>query len=258
MVTHWLIFIAAAYLAGSISFALLIGKMRGVDIRKHGSGNVGATNAGRVLGRKWGILCFVLDVAKGALPVAIAGVVMDVTSRADLGAEAWWWLGVAVAAVVGHMFPVWLKFKGGKGVATGLGVLLGFWPLLTLAAVVAAVVWIAMMLAFRIVSLASMIASMTLPPAVAIIGRMRGSEWADLLPFLIVTATLAGLVVIRHRSNVKRLLAGEEPTVGQAKAHDHMPPAGDSTPSTPSNTAHELDAIEADDATASGSQRTQA
>src|SRR5690349_4488530 len=111
MAGRWALWVAIGYLSGSIPFGLLLGLWRGVDIRKAGSGNIGATNLGRVLGRKWGILCFVLDVLKGAVPVAAAGGAMGVLGRGDLPAgQAWGWLAVAVAAVLGHVFPVWLGF----------------------------------------------------------------------------------------------------------------------------------------------------
>jgi len=125
--------IAAAYLIGSIPIGLLFASRRGVDIRKHGSGNIGATNVGRVLGRNWGWLCFVLDVLKGLLPVLGTGAWLGL-----LGEEAritplslLLWLAVGVTAILGHMFSIFIGFRGGKGVATGFGALLGIHPILT-------------------------------------------------------------------------------------------------------------------------------
>lgn len=199
------------YIAGSIPFSLLIGKAKGVDIRKHGSGNVGATNVGRVLGKPYGIGCFVLDVCKGAIPVAIAGQFIEhghVTGQ-------WQWLAVAAAAVMGHVFPVWLKFKGGKGVATGFGVLLGFWPTLTLPALATIVTWIICVVIWRYISLASIIGAILLPIYFVIIAKMRGELIADLMPFFIVSSLLSLLVILRHLSNIKRLFAGTESKVLQ-------------------------------------------
>lgn len=215
MDTLWLIWIVAAYLCGSVPFGLLIGLAKGVDIREAGSGNVGATNAGRVLGRKWGMLCFGLDVAKGAAPVLVAGFALGYIGHADLpAADAWRWLAVAAAPVVGHVFPVWLKFKGGKGVATGLGVLLGMYPLLTLPALGALVVWIALAAAFRYVSVASMGAAVALP-VIAVVTAYTADRTRALLPVLVVTGAIALLVLLRHRSNITRLLSGTESRIGE-------------------------------------------
>jgi len=124
-----------AYLLGSVPFGLVIGKLKGVDIREHGSGNIGATNAMRVLGKKLGIVCFLLDVLKGSLPVAIAGATLGYASGDALSsADAFVWVGIGIASVLGHMFSIFLGFKGGKGVATGFGVLLAIWPWVTLPA----------------------------------------------------------------------------------------------------------------------------
>lgn len=208
------IWIVIAYLSGSVPFALLIGLAKGVDIRTQGSGNVGATNCGRVLGKKWGILCFICDVLKGMMPVLTAGLVTGWSAGASSGeltsTQAWLWLAVAVAAVLGHVFPIWLKFKGGKGVATGLGVLLGFWPILTVPGLVALGVWAAFILTTRYMSLSSIMAAMSLPIVLVVIAMVNGQPIIDLVPFIIVTVLLAGLVVARHRSNIGRLRHGEE------------------------------------------------
>ncbi|MEE9212567.1 MAG: glycerol-3-phosphate 1-O-acyltransferase PlsY [Phycisphaeraceae bacterium] len=214
-----LLWVLVGYVCGSVPFGLLIGRARGVDIRTAGSGNVGATNVVRLLGRTWGVLCFVLDVLKGLCPVLAAGVVMGWAGRTDLKAvEAWQWLAVAVAAVLGHIFPIWLSFKGGKGVATGLGVLLGFFPVLTPAGLVAALTWLAMAGLFRYVSLASMTAAAAIPIYLLIGAAINGGRpTMDLMPLLIVTGLMAVLVVVRHRTNLSRLCAGTEPKLGQGK-----------------------------------------
>lgn len=215
----WLIWCLIGYLCGSISFALLLGRLRGVDIRKVGSGNVGATNVGRILGRKWGVLCFALDVLKGFVPVFVAGLVMGYVedSHALSPADAWRWLAVMASPVVGHVFPIWLGFKGGKGVATALGVLLGVWPLLTMAGGGALVVWIIMAKTFRYVGLASAAAAVSLPIFVIILGLIRSQNFEQILPFLTISSLLALLVIIRHRGNLKRTFQGTEPKIGGKK-----------------------------------------
>jgi glycerol-3-phosphate acyltransferase PlsY len=211
----WLIWVALAYLAGSIPFGLLMGLARGVDIRNHGSGNVGATNAGRVLGKSWGIACFILDVLKGLLPVLLAGLAFNYAGQWDLtAAQAGKWLAVAVAAVVGHVFPVWLKFKGGKGVATGLGVLLAFWPILTIPGAVALLLWLVCVKIWRYVSLASIVAAVSLPLTLLIALLSAGELDADTIPFFVVVTLLALLVILRHRDNLARLRAGTESKIG--------------------------------------------
>ena len=213
--TSWWVWTIVGYVSGSLPFALWIGQLRGVDIRTVGSGNVGSTNVGRVCGKKWGVLCFVLDLLKGLLPVLGAGAMLGhLTGSAPASVEAWQWLSVGAAAVIGHVFPVWLKFKGGKGVATGFGVLLGFWPTLTLAGGIAFVVWAVVIKATRYMGLASVCAAVTLPIVVVVLALVRDGHLDAKLPFVVVAALLAVLVVIRHRGNLARLLAGTEPKVG--------------------------------------------
>ena len=222
----WLIWCLVAYLCGSISFALILGRLKGVDIRKLGSGNVGATNLGRQLGRKWGVLCFVLDVLKGFVPVFVAGLALGYVGGRAGGEgdaamlsqrEAWKWLAIMVSPVLGHVFPIWLKFKGGKGVATGFGVLLGVWPVLTVAAVAALAVWIAIAKTLRYVGVASVAAAMSLPVWVLIGGLIREQAMGDLVPFFVVTGALGLLVLWRHRGNLARTFKGTEPKIGEGK-----------------------------------------
>lgn len=205
------ILILVAYLVGSIPIGLLLGFVRGVDIRQHGSGNIGATNTMRVLGKRIGLTCFFLDMLKGAGPVVIAGLMLDVLgSRTPDEAAAWWWLGVALATVLGHVFPVWLRFKGGKGVATGFGAMLGLWPIVTLAGVAAFVVWLLVVKVTRYVSLGSIAGAASLPAAIALLAAWSGNL-AHSVPFIISTGGLALLVLVRHRGNLARLMRGEEP-----------------------------------------------
>jgi glycerol-3-phosphate acyltransferase PlsY len=214
--TWWLslfLLAGAAYVVGATPFGFLAGRARGVDIRQHGSGNIGATNVGRILGKKLGLTVFVLDVLKGLLPVVLvelwasrSPLFQDHPVRIQLAGVL-----TGLAVVVGHTATFWLRFKGGKGVATAAGVMLGLAPWAFLAALV---VWSATMAVTRFVSLASLLAAWALPVATATIEVGRGSyNW----PLLALTLALAVLVTARHRSNIQRLLAGTEPRAGRRK-----------------------------------------
>ena len=209
------ILIPAAYLAGSVPFGVLIARSRGVDLRAHGSGNVGATNVGRVLGRRWGMLCFTLDLLKGFVPTLGAGAWIGALGRTDLPADsAWVWVAVAVAAVLGHVFPVWLRFRGGKGVATGFGAALGVFPMLTLPALAALLVWLALVAATKYVGISSCVAALSLPIGVGVLVTLSDATHAGATPFYAATACLVALVLWRHRSNIARTIAGTEHRVG--------------------------------------------
>lgn len=219
MSLQWVWWIAAGYLFGSVPFAWLIGRAHGVDIRHHGSGNVGATNVGRTVGRFWGGLCLVMDAAKGTVPVLLSGLAMQATGDGEADtAKTWAWLAVAAAAVVGHVYPVWLGFRGGKGVATGLGVLLGFWPTLTVPALAALITWLVVAAVFRYVGLASVVAAASIPAylliATAADERPFIDMLPDVLPFLVVTTLMGLLVVVRHAGNLHRIYLGVEPRIG--------------------------------------------
>lgn len=207
------LFLAAAYAAGSVPFAFLIGKYRGVDIRKVGSGNVGASNLGRFCGKKWGILAFALDALKGALPVLAAGLFRS--EFAPAGAAPWQlallWVCVGVMAVLGHVFPVWLGFKGGKGVATSLGVLLGFWPVLTLPGLAAGLLWVGLCYGTGFVSLASVLAAASVPPLAYVAALYFIKDAGTARVFGGFALVLALLVIVKHRGNIARLKAGTEP-----------------------------------------------
>ena len=211
-----LLWLALAYLCGSIPFGLLIGWANGTDIRYAGSGNIGATNTARVVGRYWGGLCFLLDTLKGTGPVFTSGWIMGWLEH-QTTSETWQWMAIGAAAMIGHIYPVWLKFKGGKGVATGLGVLLGFWPTLTLVGLLGAIVWVTTLALTRYVCLASIAAAVTIP-LLLLISTGLDQPRTDQTPFLIATSALAALVIIRHRSNISRLMAGDEPKLGQRNA----------------------------------------
>ena len=222
----WILFILGAYLIGSIPFGVLIARAKGVDIREHGSGNIGATNVGRVLGRRLGIACFLLDAGKGAAPVLIAGNMHGLLGEEAMSIvprESWGWIAVAMAALVGHMASIFLRFKGGKGVATAFGALLAIWPMLGLPALLALAAWILTMAFVRIVSVASMIAAIALPvvtiwmlwsPSVPL--ELTPSEaFSRQLPALTISILIAALVLWRHRSNFKRIIEGTEERVGR-------------------------------------------
>jgi glycerol-3-phosphate acyltransferase PlsY len=191
-----------AYLLGSIPFGYLIVRVRGGgDVRESGSGGTGATNVTRRAGRAAGAMTLLLDALKGVLAVVLA--------RWMLGSDAgvnWWVVATALAAVAGHIFPVWLGFKGGKGVATGLGVFLGLAPLAVLCAlpVFVFVVW-----ATRYVSLGSMTAAAVLPVCVWLLG-VPGDARANPAPLMTAAIAGAALIIFMHRANIGRLLRGEE------------------------------------------------
>ena len=207
--------IPAAYVMGSIPFGLLVGLAKGVDPRKQGSGNIGATNVGRLLGVRFFALVFTLDLLKGLLPVAVAGwvarqLLANPVHRADWELYLLWLL-VGFAAILGHMFSLFLKFKGGKGVATSAGVALGVYPFFTLPTAIAMAAWIVVFYARRYVSLASMIAALVFAAAYAVIAQWRGwHPFAQQLPLLLFALLIAALIIVRHRSNITRLLAGTE------------------------------------------------
>jgi len=200
--------VLGAYLLGSVPFALLLGKTRGVDIRAHGSGNIGATNLGRALGRKWAIGAFLLDFLKGFGPVLAARIALAGRDD-DLGARLpWIELEVCAAAILGHVFPVYLRFKGGKGVATAFGAMTGLeWS----AAVSCGAIWAVIYKVTRTVSVASIGAGVAFPLAVWVVHVVHtGHEISSFAPRLLVASAVAILIVVRHRSNIVRLLRGEE------------------------------------------------
>lgn len=193
-----------AYLLGSIPAGYIAGRIAGVDVRKIGSGNIGATNVTRVLGKRFGYSVFVVDFGKGLAAVA-AGVMIAKGAQStpqfvDLcGAAA------AIFSVIGHSYPIWLGFKGGKGVATSLGSLFGLnW----VAASIACVVWIVVFQLTRYVSLSSIAAAAALPVTIAIMLFLRQLQTPILLYF---SLCLAAIIIMRHRSNLSRLFNGTEP-----------------------------------------------
>ena len=170
-----LILIPLAYLVGSIPFGLIIGLARGVDPRAAGSGNIGATNVARLLGKKFFFLVFFLDMLKGMTPIAIASVVALRIPEAERGWQIYLlWLLVGFAAVLGHMFSLFLRFKGGKGVATSAGVMLGLFPYFTGPGLIAIGVFLIVFFIWRYVSLGSILGAAAFPIAYLVIGQARG------------------------------------------------------------------------------------
>ncbi len=206
-----------SYLIGSISFAMLIAKAHGVDLRKIGSGNLGATNLSRACGRNWAYVCFALDVLKGFAPVIAVKIFAIPDSPTPEIFCAW--LAVGVAAIIGHMFPVYHGFKGGKGVATSFGVVLGVWPYLTIPGIIAFALWAIIVLIWKYISLASVVAAALFPVIlIAFTAAIKNWHFKNIMPLIIVAVVLCSLVIYLHRSNIKRILAGTEHKVLQKKA----------------------------------------
>ena len=183
--------IGLAYLMGSIPSGFILGAWAGLDVRKSGSGNVGATNVARVLGKRQGIYTLIADVAKGFIPVFIT---LQLGGAVAIAALA------GIAAFLGHLFPLFLRFQGGKGVATALGVFLALAPLAT---AILIVVFAVVVVASRIVSLSSMIAAAAAPAVFWYLSYGTA--------LIASSAFLAAMIILRHRSNIERLLAGKEP-----------------------------------------------
>jgi glycerol-3-phosphate acyltransferase PlsY len=196
--------IGAAYLIGAVPIGYLVGRAFGVaDIRRHGSGSIGATNVLRTAGRLPAFLTLGGDIAKGYLAVA-AGAALGASS---FGANTGVIAASAVAAVIGNCWSVFLGFRGGKGVATGLGALLRIVPL---AVIPAALVWLVVTLSFRYVSLGSVLAASCVPLGALILGTPA--------PFVIAAFAVGAIIVARHHANITRLLAGHEPKLGQRRS----------------------------------------
>jgi glycerol-3-phosphate acyltransferase PlsY len=200
-------FVAAlllAYLMGAIPFGVVVGKLfYHVDVREHGSGNVGTTNVFRVLGKKAGVVVLVCDMLKGYIPAFIAAYYLRET-------DPWLVIIIAAAPVVGHMYSVFLKGRGGKGVATGAGVVIALIPL---AGGIIAVVWVTLILTTRYVSLASLVATLLVPVFVFALG--------DPLPYLMAALLVTVGIFWAHRGNISRLFKGTESRVTLPWSRDH-------------------------------------
>lgn len=195
-----------SYLLGGVSFAYLLVRLRtGADLRLIGSGNLGATNAGRALGKKWAVIVYVLDVLKGLVPtlVGLYGLSGLDSGPVPLG------LAMGVAAILGHCFPIYFKFRGGKGVATTSGVILALSPLTFLAGILAFAVTARLT---HYVSLGSLVAGVALPIGYSIFHR--GDPLDQRVATIVALSLVAIMVTYLHRKNLRRILSGEEPQIG--------------------------------------------
>jgi len=189
------IFALSAFLLGSVPVGLLVSRARGIDIRKHGSGNIGATNVLRTVGKKEALFTLVGDIMKGFVPVIAARLVLDDLFSAGL---------VGLAAIAGHDFSIFLKLRGGKGVATSIGVLLAYAPV---AGVTVVAIWVLTFYISRISSLSALVAFVCLPVISFFIDNSEGK--------FLISCIITALIVLRHRGNIRRLLSGEEGGMGR-------------------------------------------
>jgi len=198
------VLLVGSYLLGSIPFGYLAGRLVGIDIRQVGSGNLGATNVVRVLGKAYGYPVFTLDFLKGFGAVQIARL-MAPGRPSEWNSPEIFGILAAMSCVLGHLYPPWLKFKGGKGVATSAGALLALTPVATLIGVA---IWIIVFWLTRYVSLASITAAIVLPMAILVVSSQDQNKGK---PLVYSSACVAAVVIWRHRSNLSRLMRGTEP-----------------------------------------------
>ncbi len=199
------------YMLGAIPFGFLVAKARGVDIRKEGSGNIGATNVFRVVGKGYGVAVFVLDFLKGMIPVLASGSIYLMAGETE-SPGTWVPLLAALASILGHNYSFWLGFKGGKGIATSAGALLALMPLVMLGGLL---LWVLVFAVSRYVSLASIAAALALP---ALIWTFAATGVVPLDPYLLLfSVVIAALAVWRHRSNIRRLMDGTEHRMGSGR-----------------------------------------
>lgn len=206
----------AAYVIASTPFGVIIARSKGVNLREHGSGNVGATNVGRTMGKKFGIVCFLLDALKGFVPTFLTGLLLGGFDGGLTLNEQFLWLGVAAGAIFGHVFSFWLKGKGGKGVATSLGVLLGFFPYFTWPGLCVFGLWIVVTLITKYISLASILAAVAFVPMFVLLNWKYGLE--NLWPLGAFAALMSILIIYLHRGNISRLINGTENKVLSKKS----------------------------------------
>jgi glycerol-3-phosphate acyltransferase PlsY len=240
-----LVMLLIAYFVGSIPVGYVMARARGIDIRKHGSGNIGATNVWRVMGWRIGATCFALDMLKGFVPALMATAfatrgfsTLPAPTLATLDAALLNLgpLAVGAAAMIGHIFPIWLGFRGGKGVATGFGALMGVWPVMTVAMIGALAVWLLAARLTRMVGISSVVAAAMTPvlvvfsPAIALGLRLFPAQTVHpgrnaagigdgvlVWPYVLLTTALAGMVIYKHRANIARTLKGTEPKIGLSR-----------------------------------------
>jgi glycerol-3-phosphate acyltransferase PlsY len=211
---HWILLglLPVAFGLGSVPFGVLVGRARGVDVRRVGSGNTGATNVGRALGKRFFYLVLALDALKALVPTLAASALVHAYLPPDERSPLTFflWMAVGVAAVLGHVFSPFLGFRGGKGVACGLGLILGVVPFVTLPGLVAVAVFVVTFRLSRYVSLGSMAAAASLPVAYLAFALLLDWNLATQWPVLALLTLVAALVLWRHRDNVRRLRAGTE------------------------------------------------
>lgn len=204
-----ILYIVAAYLIGSIPFGYLAGRLNGIDLREHGSHNIGATNAVRVLGKKWGIPVFICDFLKGFLPLLFVKEQLGGTVELFDADQMAWLLGVLAALILGHTYTCFLGFKGGKGVATTAGCLFALSLPIGMAVLVT---WVVGMVLTRYVSLSSMLAAVAMVTAAVQVFWLEDGDFATADAMVITLLFLVCiLVVFKHRSNITRLCNGTEP-----------------------------------------------
>ncbi len=207
-IAGYILTVLIADLLGSIPTGFLVAKARGVDIRTVGSGNIGATNVFRILGKAAGVFVLVVDAAKGWLAVFVVAKLVSGWFYPEAGSSAleWFRLCAGIAAILGHNYTCWLHFKGGKGIATSAGVLVALVPKPLL---VVLAIWIIIFALSRYVSLASIVAALSLPFAAWAFGETR--------TIIFVTAALAALAIYKHKANIQRLINGTENRIGAKK-----------------------------------------
>lgn len=206
MIYFYLILILiTSYLFGAIPWGFVIGKAKGLDIREHGSKNIGATNVTRVIGKKWGIACFIIDFFKGLIPVIIVEIIFRHCALQTTGYFSTAIILASLGAVFGHMFPVYLGFKGGKGVSTGSGAVIAISPY---AAIIGIILWLIIFKFSRYVSLASIIAAAAVAVFTVLFSNYGIYHINTTLQIFIVIVVIA--VIVKHKSNIKRLLNGTE------------------------------------------------
>ena len=207
MIISYIVGIIISYLIGGIPFGYLIAVIKGIDIRTEGSGNIGATNVGRVLGKKYGLIIFILDMLKGFIVVFFIPALVSSAVNIPTTTDNLLVVLCGFCVVLGHAFPVYLKFKGGKAVATSFGVFIWLVPI---SIGIAFGVWLLTVIVTRYVSLGSMIGSLSL---VGVIVIVVDSPFGDNIYLTVMSVAVAILIIARHTSNIQRIIAGTEKKV---------------------------------------------
>lgn len=209
-----IIWVVVAYLIGSIPTGYIVAeRIRGIDIREHGSGNIGATNVFRIVGKGWGTAVLVLDILKGWIVTAMIAPTSGAFTQLSPVLRQFLF---GAAVIAGHMWTPWLQLKGGKGIATSCGALFGIFPL---AAIIASLIWTACFFIWRYVSLASIVAAGTFPLLLIIFHRHN----QPFVAVFLISLALAALLIYNHRANIERLRHGKEPRVPLFKSKTPPP-----------------------------------